>query len=100
MARIHRYNLKALRLSILSVGALSSFVAIAQQTDQVGLQEVIVTAQKREANLQQVPFSVSSTSQAQIRDTGSMDLATLARNIAGFSVADLGPGQSQMAIRS
>jgi iron complex outermembrane receptor protein len=99
MARIHRYNLKALRLSILSVGALSSFVAIAQQTDQVGLQEVIVTAQKREANLQQVPFSVSSTSQDQIRDTGSMDLVTLARNVAGFSVADLGPGQSQMAIR-
>ena len=58
-----------------------------------------MTAQKRSANLQDVPFSVSSTSPDQIRNSGSEDLVSLARNIAGFSVADLGPGQSQMAIR-
>lgn len=74
-------------------------VASAQQSDQILLQEVIVTAQKRAANLQEVPFSVSSTSQDQIRNSGAEDLVSLARNIAGFSVADLGPGQSQMAIR-
>src|SRR5262249_55737796 len=63
------------------------------------LQEVIVTATKREQNLQNVPFSVSSTSQDQIRNSGAQDLVGLARNIASFTVADLGPGQSQMAIR-
>src|SRR5882762_7808544 len=75
------------------------FVATAQQVDQVAMQEVIVTAQKREANLQDVPFSVSATSQDQIRNSGSAGLVDLARNVAGFTVADLGPGQSQMAIR-
>ena len=75
------------------------FVASAQQVDQVAIQEVIVTAQKRVANLQDVPFSVSSTSQDQIRNSGAGDIVDLARNIAGFTVADLGPGQSQMAIR-
>jgi iron complex outermembrane receptor protein len=60
---------------------------------------VIVTATKREANLQNVPFSVSATSQQQIINSGSQDLVSLARNIASFTVADLGPGQSQMAIR-
>jgi iron complex outermembrane recepter protein len=75
------------------------FVASAQQVDQVAIQEVIVTAQKREANLQDVPFSVSATSQDQIRNSGAGDLVDLARNIAGFTVADLGPGQSQIAIR-
>ena len=77
-------------------------VVSAQQTDQVplgALQEVIVTAQKRAANLQDVPISVSATSQDQIRNSGAQDLVGLARNIASFSVADLGPGQSQMAIR-
>ena len=76
-----------------------SFVAGAQQVDQGALQEVIVTAQKRSANLQDVPFSVSATSQDQIRNSGAGDLVELARNVAGLAVADLGPGQSQMAIR-
>ena len=75
------------------------FVASAQQVDQAAIQEVIVTAQKRAANLQDVPFSVSATSQDQIRNSGAGSLVDLARNIAGFAVADLGPGQSQVAIR-
>jgi len=76
-------------------------VVYAQQEQMPGpmLQEVIVTATKREQNLQNVPFSVSSTSQDQIRNSGAQDLVSLARNIASFTVADLGPGQSQMAIR-
>jgi iron complex outermembrane recepter protein len=76
-------------------------LATAQQPAQAPgtLEEVIVTAQKRAANLQDVPFSVSASSEAQIRDSGSENIVDLARNIAGFSVADLGPGQSQMAIR-
>src|SRR5207237_9195034 len=75
------------------------FEASAQQPDQRAIPEIIATAQKREANLQDVPFSVSATSQDQIRNSGAMDLVDLARNIAGFAVADLGPGQSQVAIR-
>src|SRR4051812_900558 len=76
-------------------------LANAQQSEQPAgvLQEIIVTAQKRSANLQDVPFSVSATSEAQIRDSGSGNIVDLARNIAGFAVADLGPGQSQVAIR-
>ena len=87
---------------ILTCSLLSPAVASAQQADQpLGptLQEVIVTATKREANLQNVPFSVSATSQAQIINSGAQDLVDLSRNIASFTVADLGPGQSQMAIR-
>ncbi len=77
-------------------------VVIAQQADQgpqPALQEVVVTATKRAANIEDVPFSVSATSQQQIINSGSQDLVSLARNIASFTVADLGPGQSQMAIR-
>src|ERR1700741_3827223 len=77
-------------------------VVTAQQADQgtqPALQEVVVTAQKRAANIEDVPFSVSATSQQQIRNSGAEDLVDLSRNIASFTVADLGPGQSQMAIR-
>ena len=101
MARAQLALLRTLPTSF--VMAASSIVAHAQQTDQVNpqsvLQEVVVTAQKRVANLQDVPFSVSATSQDQIRNFGAENLVDLSRNIASFTVADLGPGQSQMAIR-
>jgi iron complex outermembrane receptor protein len=87
---------------VLAPLAAFPLVAVAQQTDQSlqgALQEVIVTATKRAANLQDVPFSVSATSQEQIRNSGAVNVVDLARNIAGFAIADLGPGQSQMAIR-
>jgi iron complex outermembrane recepter protein len=89
-------------LASLACSPLIPFVASAQQTDQgtqPALQEVVVTAQKRAANIEDVPFSVSATSQQQIINSGAQNLIDLARNIASFSVADLGPGQSQMAIR-
>ena len=85
----------------LACSPLLPTVVCAQQEQAAGpmLQEVIVTAEKRAENLQNVPFSVSATSQDQIRNSGAQNLIELARNIASFSVADLGPGQSQMAIR-
>ena len=91
-------------LALLTLGSVP-LMAEAQQSAQPqaepsgALQEVIVTATKRSQNLQEVPFSVSSTSEEQIRASGAMDLVDLARNVAGLAVADLGPGQSQMAIR-
>jgi iron complex outermembrane receptor protein len=93
---------RSLALSILVASGITwPVLAGAQLAEQPAgaLEEIIVTAQKRSANLQDVPFSVSATSEAQIRDSGSENVVDLARNIAGFAVADLGPGQSQVAIR-
>ncbi len=91
-------------LALLNLGSLPLVVEAQQQAQPQAeppgaLQEVIVTATKRRENLQEVPFSVSATSQEQIRNSGAMDIVDLARNIAGLAIADLGPGQSQMAIR-
>src|SRR5258708_6895245 len=75
------------------------FVATAQQVDQVAIQEVVVTAQKRETSLQDVPFSVAAQTQNDIRASGANNIVDLARNVAGLTIADIGPGQSQIAIR-
>src|ERR1700732_2301131 len=75
------------------------FVAIAQQVDQVAIQEVVVTAQKRETSLQDVPFSVAALTQSDMRASGANNIVDLARNVAGLTIADIGPGQSQIAIR-
>lgn len=63
------------------------------------LDTIVVTAQKRESALQDVPFSVAAASEAQIRNSGSDNIVELSRNFAGLTITDLGPGQSQVAIR-
>src|SRR5256714_15418223 len=99
MARTRASFIRSLTISTAVAGfAGLPFVASAQQPDQGAIQEVVVTAQKREANLQDVPFSVSATSQDQIPNSGSDNLLDLSRNVAGFAVADLAPRQSAMAI--
>ena len=62
-------------------------------------EQIVVTAQKRTSLLQDVPFSVAAPSEAQIRNAGADSIVDLARNVAGLTIADLGPGQSQIAIR-
>jgi iron complex outermembrane receptor protein len=98
-----------MRLSIrnavrLTLGAalLAPVATFAQQQTPApsgGLEEVVVTAQKRSAALQDVPFSVAAPSEDQLRNAGAQNIVDLARNVAGLTIADLGPGQSQVAIR-
>ena len=58
-----------------------------------------MTATKREQTLQDVPFSVAAQTEDQMRNSGTNNIIDLARNVAGLTIADLGPGQSQVAIR-
>jgi iron complex outermembrane receptor protein len=70
----------------------------AEEDDDI-LATIVVTAQKRETALQDVPFSVAAAGEAQIRNSGSGNIVELSRNFAGLTITDLGPGQSQVAIR-
>ncbi|HWJ06346.1 MAG TPA: TonB-dependent receptor [Steroidobacteraceae bacterium] len=76
-------------------------VALAQQPPQGvrQLEEIIVTAQKRAESLQDIPFSVAAVTDESIRRSGSNNIVELARNVSGLTITDLGPGQSQVAIR-
>lgn len=62
-------------------------------------EQVTVTARKREENLQSVPFSVVAPTPQALRNRGAAGIEDLSANVAGFSVQNLGPGQSQVAIR-
>lgn len=52
--------------------------------DPKGLQEVIVTAQKRAENLQKVPISVAAVSGSTMEKLGITDLSTLSEVVPGF----------------
>jgi len=68
-------------------------------SDEGTIGEIVVTATKRETSLQKVPFSIAAVSEQDLRDRGASNIVELARNVAGLAIADLGPGQSQVAIR-
>ena len=67
--------------------------------DEVFSEEVTVTARKREETIQEVPFSVVAPTEEVLRDRGVESLEGVSANVAGFTVQNLGPGQSQVAIR-
>jgi iron complex outermembrane receptor protein len=62
-------------------------------------EEITVTAMKRESTVLNVPFSVAAPTEQVLRDRGVEDIEGVAANVAGFTVQNLGPGQSQVAIR-
>ncbi len=93
----HRYNCAA--AAIVFVSAVAAPALAADTANSSTLEEIIVTAQKRAGSVQDTPFSVSATSQDQIRNSGAQNITDFARNVAGLTIADLGPGQSQIAIR-
>jgi len=66
---------------------------------QADIEEITVTATKRESTIQDVPFSINVQTQKDIQRAGATDIEELSRNIAGLTVQNLGPGQSQVAIR-
>ncbi len=61
--------------------------------------EIIVTASKRASTIQDLPFSVNAQTEADIQRTGATNLEDVSRNVAGLSIQNLGPGQSQVGIR-
>lgn len=62
-------------------------------------QGIIVTATKRETTLLEVPFSINAQTEEDIQRAAATTIEDLARNVAGLSIQNLGPGQSQIAVR-
>jgi iron complex outermembrane recepter protein len=61
--------------------------------------ETKVTAMKREDTIESTPVSVAAPTEDALRDRGAETIEDVAANVAGFSIQNLGPGQSQVAMR-
>ena len=62
-------------------------------------QSIIVTATKRETSLLDVPFSINAQTEQDIQRAAANTIEDLSRNVAGLTIQNLGPGQSQVSIR-
>lgn len=97
--------MRATRVVLLATAA--SFAVAAQPlwaqdaggTEADESEEIIVTATKRETLLQDVPFSINAQTQQDIQRANASTIEDISRNIAGLSIQNLGPGQSQVSIR-
>ncbi|HWM65398.1 MAG TPA: TonB-dependent receptor [Steroidobacteraceae bacterium] len=63
----------------------------AETGDSPVLQEVVVTANRREEDVLTVPYNISAISAQQIQEAGLKDLQSLTRMVPGLVSADLGP---------
>src|SRR4030095_12962812 len=68
-------------------------------TEEVFTEVITVTSMKREQELKDLPISVAAPTEALRRSHAADNMETLSANVAGFSVQNLGPGQSQIAMR-
>ncbi|MGH9159584.1 MAG: TonB-dependent receptor, partial [Vicinamibacteraceae bacterium] len=60
---------------------------------------VTVTALKRDTTVFETPFSVAAPTEQVLRSRGVEGIEDVAANVGAFTVQNLGPGQSQVAMR-
>jgi iron complex outermembrane receptor protein len=77
-----------------NTGATADFSLEAQLSE-----EVTVTAMKRETTVIDTPFSIAAPTEELLKMRGVEDIEGVAANVGGFTVQNLGPGQSQVALR-
>jgi outer membrane receptor protein involved in Fe transport len=70
-----------------------------QDTENTTLSEIVVTAQKREEDLQAIPFSIDVLTERQLIDHQVASFVDYAKLLPSVSYQTLGPGQSQIYVR-
>jgi iron complex outermembrane recepter protein len=99
----------ALALLCATVSCLVSVAAASQNSDGAEaskpgssddqLQEVIVTAEKREATVQSTPISITAITGADLTAEGLTDMVSVAEQTPGLSFRTAGPGQTEFEMR-
>jgi len=64
-----------------------------------GLEEIVVTAEKRESTVIKTPISLTAVSGKELQEQGITSFATLAQEIPGISMKTAGPGQTEFEMR-
>jgi iron complex outermembrane receptor protein len=66
---------------------------------ETGLEEIVVTAEKRESTVQKTPISMTAISEADIQARGLEDFRSIAQETPGVSMKTSGPGQTEFEMR-
>src|SRR5262245_52430284 len=93
--RCHNHRLHvALAVAFASLGS-----GVASAADNGGLEEIIVTAQKRQEKLSETPLSVSVLSARDLSAMAATQFRDFAATVPGLSFTSTGAGQTQVNLR-
>jgi iron complex outermembrane receptor protein len=67
--------------------------------DSGGLEEIVVTAEKRESTVQKTPISMTAITEAELQSRGLSDFRSIAQETPGVSMKTSGPGQTEFEMR-
>ncbi len=83
------------------LGGILADNAIAQQSrsDTGQLEQIVVTAEKRETTVETTPISLTAVSGTDILNRGITDLASLMQSVPGVSIRTSGPGMTEFEMR-
>jgi len=99
---VTRFALSATLAIVMTVGTFvppQAAEPAATERNPDRLEEVIVTAQRRAENLQNVPVAISALTQDVLTERDIKDVADIALVAPGVSYVKVGPGESQFLIR-
>ncbi|MCH8335813.1 MAG: TonB-dependent receptor [Proteobacteria bacterium] len=85
--------------SLVVTTLLASSVAFGQANEAPALEEIIVTAQKREQNLQEVPISIKVLDAQTLENLNIMRFDDYVRHMPNVSYQSAGPSQAQIYMR-
>ncbi len=83
----------------LAVVGLQAPMAHAQQTEQLQLDEVVVTAQRRSENLQKTPLTLSAVTGEKLESQGIKTVVDLANQVPALQITSSGSGAAQIFLR-
>jgi iron complex outermembrane receptor protein len=89
--RNHMGTITTLTAAVLSALYGETSTAVPAASEDTALQEVVVTATRREMSAQDLPISITAVTGASLDQAGINDISGLAHSMAGVNVTDKGP---------
>ncbi len=91
-------KIKLLLLSAAMALSLQSELVVAKGENN-GIEEIVVTALRREMTLQETPISITALGAETLENLGADDFLDFVGSVPGLNVRDNGPGQTRPIIR-
>ena len=97
--RSSRITFGALAGAVLAAASMAAETTSSLATPGTGLEEIVVTAEKRSSTIQDTAISMSALSGEQMQQQGISGITGIVQSIPGISMRTSGPGQTELEIR-
>ena len=99
MKRLHAGALLCAASSLVLVSEVRAQTADAPRAEPAALSEIVVTAQKREQALIDVPLSITAIGEQELAKRSASTINDLQYSVPGLSITEFSPGQQRVQLR-